>query len=124
MLPKNSFYTSSNRAYPDVSAQATGFTVIYSGKTHPGVEGTSASTPTFSGLVGLLNDQRKGMSKPALGFLNPFLYQNAEAFNDITVGNNPGCSTEGFYAAKGWDPVSGLGTPDFKKLQAAVSDLP
>ncbi len=25
--------------------------------------------------------------------------------NDVTEGNAPGCGTEGFYAAKGWDPV-------------------
>jgi tripeptidyl-peptidase-1 len=123
-LPKSSFYNASNCGYPDVSAQATGFTITYGGHTHPGIMGTSASTPTFSGLIGLLNDQRKGLNKPALGFLNPFLYQNAKAFNDITVGNNPGCSTKGFYAAVGWDPATGLGTPDFAKLAAAVAKLP
>jgi hypothetical protein len=53
--------------------------------------------------------------------LNPWLYKLAqehpEAFNDITVGNNR-CSTEGkpccmlgFPAARGWDAVSGVGSP-------------
>lgn len=36
-------------------------------------------------------------------------YQHPEAFNDITVGSNPGCNSTGFPAAKGWDPVTGLG---------------
>jgi tripeptidyl-peptidase-1 len=36
-------------------------------------------------------------------------YQHPEAFTDITVGSNPGCGSPGFPAAKGWDPVSGLG---------------
>lgn len=29
-----------------------------------------------------------------------------EAFNDIRSGNNPGCGTEGFTAASGWDPLT------------------
>ena len=43
-------------------------------------------------------------------------YQHPQAFYDVTEGNNR-CSTwsqccdYGFYAQKGWDPVSGLGTP-------------
>lgn len=39
------------------------------------VGGTSASAPTFAGIVTLLNNIRLGNNKPALGFLNPFLYQ-------------------------------------------------
>jgi len=44
-----------------------------------------------------------------LGFLNYWLYQNGasnpQIFNDITSGSNPGCGTNGFQAAKGWDPA-------------------
>jgi tripeptidyl-peptidase-1 len=101
-----------------------GFTAIFDNNTQPDTYGTSCSTPTVAGIISLLNDQRKGMGKPPLGFINPFLYQNARAFNDITTGNNPGCSTDGFYAAEGWDPVTGLGSPDFRKLAAAVEELP
>jgi tripeptidyl-peptidase-1 len=36
-------------------------------------------------------------------------YANPEAFNDVTEGSNPGCGSPGFTAAKGWDPVTGLG---------------
>jgi tripeptidyl-peptidase-1 len=42
-------------------------------------------------------------------------YAHPEAFNDITEGNNDGCSSPdettlwGFPAAAGWDPVTGLG---------------
>lgn len=42
-------------------------------------------------------------------------YAHPEAFNDITEGNNEGCSSPdettlwGFPAAAGWDPVTGLG---------------
>ena len=58
-----------------------------------------------------------------MGFLNPFLYQQADAFGDITAGFNPGCGTAGFAALEGWDPLTGLGTPDFPKLLAAVQNL-
>ena len=36
------------------------------------------------------------------------------------LGSNPGCDTNGFNATKGWDPVTGLGTPNFAKLLTAV----
>ena len=42
-------------------------------------------------------------------------------FNDITVGNNPGCGTPGFNATKGWDPITGVGTPNFAKLRDAIA---
>jgi tripeptidyl-peptidase-1 len=39
--------------------------------------------------------------------LNPFLYSSGiSGLNDITSGSNPGCSTNGFTARAGWDPVS------------------
>ncbi|KAJ7931745.1 family S53 protease [Mycena leptocephala] len=54
------------------------------------------------------------------GFLNPFLYANAAALNDVSAGSNPGCGTDGFPAKAGWDPVTGLGTPNFSALKAAA----
>lgn len=39
---------------------------------------------------------------------------------DVILGDNPGCNTNGFKAAKGWDPVTGLGTPNFAALKAAA----
>jgi len=67
-----------------------------------------------------VNDRLVAAGKSPLGFLNPFLYANPDAFNDITTGSNPGCGTNGFEAAPGWDPVTGLGTPNFPKLLAAA----
>lgn len=53
----------------------------------------------------MLNDARLSAGKPPLGFLNPWLYQTGYAgLNDITVGNNAGCGTEGFNSTVGWDP--------------------
>ncbi|KAF8214031.1 subtilisin-like protein [Mycena galopus ATCC 62051] len=104
------------RGIPDVSAQARKFQIYWQGQ-RISIGGTSAATPTFAGLVALLNDARLAAGRPALGFLNPLLYKRGEhAFNDVVAGSNPGCGTSGFNATTGWDPVTGLGTPDFKKL--------
>ncbi|KAG9095537.1 hypothetical protein FRC06_009699 [Ceratobasidium sp. 370] len=113
-------YNTTGRGFPDVAAQGQGFQVVLGGST-TSVGGTSASAPTFAGVVALLNDYRISKGKPSLGWLNPWLYANATgALNDITSGSNPGCGTNGFTARAGWDPVTGLGTPDFVKLQAVV----
>lgn len=74
--------------------------------------------------MALLNDVRLAAGKSSLGFLNYFIYQNMGAFNDITEGANSGCEEGGFPAAKGWDPVTGVGTPNFEKLKDAVLKLP
>ncbi|EIW76284.1 tripeptidyl peptidase A [Coniophora puteana RWD-64-598 SS2] len=115
-------YNASGRAYPDVSAQGVNFDIVLGGS-HTGVSGTSCSSPAFAGVVALVNDARVAAGKATLGFLNPLLYgAGAGAFNDITSGNNPGCGTEGFSAGTGWDPVTGLGTPDFDKLKTVALD--
>ncbi|GJJ14410.1 hypothetical protein Clacol_008674 [Clathrus columnatus] len=94
----------SNYGYPDIAAQGDNFQTIVSGESFIN-GGTSASTPTVAGLVALLNDARLAAGKPTLGFLNPLLYSvAAEGFNDIIEGNNPGCGTQGFSCAAGWDP--------------------
>ncbi|PFH51001.1 hypothetical protein AMATHDRAFT_59869 [Amanita thiersii Skay4041] len=113
-------YNRNGRAYPDVAAQGNGFQVVVGGRTIS-VGGTSASSPTVAGVFALLNDFRLANGKSSLGFVNPLLYSSASSgFNDITAGSNPGCGTNGFTAVRGWDPVTGLGTPDFLKLQQLV----
>lgn len=62
-----------------------------------------------------------------LGFLNPWLYNNADAFTDVTKGTNAiGRFTNaplayGFNCTAGWDAATGLGTPRFDKLLAATT---
>lgn len=88
-------YNKTGRAYPDISAQ--GFNVLV--ETDGFVqdwEGTSLSSPIVSSVIALLNDELISAGKPVLGFLNPWLYANPQAFNDITTGQNPGCNTTGF----------------------------
>jgi tripeptidyl-peptidase I len=114
-------FNPNGRAYPDVSTQADNFRVFFQGSPIP-VGGTSASCPTFNGFVALLNDARLKKKLPPLGFLNPMIYSKAiSGFNDITTGNNPGCGTPGFNATKGWDPVTGVGTPNFGKLKSILA---
>lgn len=89
-----------------------------------GVEGTSCSSPICAGTLSLVNDARVTAGKKKLGFLNPFLYSNADAFDDVTTGTTQGCTGGKYTATKGWDPTTGLGTPNYKKLVAAALKLP
>jgi len=119
-LPDPSHYnTSASAGFPDVSALAEGFQVVYMGFPTT-VAGTSCASPTFAGVVALVNGARLVQGKSSLGWLNPWIYQNGAAFTDITTGSNPGCNTNGFPASAGWDPVTGWGTPDYTKFVAAA----
>jgi len=115
----------SGRAFPDISAQATNF-FVFAGMPVPGVAGTSCASPAAAGIFALLNDLRLSQGKPPLGFLNPFIYANAHAFNDITQGQGEGCSVlgDGWPAKAGWDAVTGVGTPNYAELAKVVSSLP
>ena len=101
-LPPSTSFNSSNRAYPDISAVA--------------VEGTSQSSPTFAGIFTLLVDARLNAGLKPLGALGPRIWQVAqshpgEAFEDVTTGNSRTSCSNGFPAAKGWDPTTGWGRP-------------
>ncbi|KAI9064942.1 subtilisin-like protein [Trametes sanguinea] len=115
-------FNRSGRGFPDVSGQSVDYIVRVNG-TFLLVEGTSASSPMFASVVALLNDARLNAGQSPLGFINPLLYsaEGAAALNDITSGSNPGCGAQGFPALQGWDPVTGLGSPDFDKLLALVT---
>ncbi|KAF2652973.1 tripeptidyl-peptidase-like protein [Lophiostoma macrostomum CBS 122681] len=123
-------YNAEGRGFPDVAAQGARYRVVDKG-TQISVGGTSASAPTFASVIGLLNNARKSAGKPALGFLNPWIYsQGYQGLNDITKGGSTGCTGRSIYsglkaplvpyaswnATEGWDPVTGYGTPDFGKL--------
>ncbi|KAI4868398.1 tripeptidyl-peptidase [Hypoxylon rubiginosum] len=123
----SAYFNASNRGFPDVAAQGSRFVVVDKGRTAL-LSGTSASSPVFAGVVALLNAARKSQGEPTLGFLNPWLYNNSAAFFDITSGYGSGCSGNSAFrngarwnATAGWDPVTGLGTPDFAKLLAAAA---
>jgi len=113
------------RAYPDISANGAFFLVVMDSEFHL-VFGTSASAPVVASMITLINDARITAGKKSIGFLNPTIYNpvHSGAFNDITCGSNPGCGTGGFNATRGWDPVTGVGTPNFKKLLKIFLQLP
>ncbi|KAF8263866.1 subtilisin-like protein [Lactarius quietus] len=118
----STYYNAEGRGFPDISAQALGFIFFYKGELTLR-DGTSGSAPAVAGIISLLNDYLISKGKPPLGFLNPRLYSELlPGFNDITSGSNPGCGTDGFSAVVGWDPVTGLGTPDFIKLMEIIDN--
>ncbi|PNP44155.1 hypothetical protein TGAMA5MH_04442 [Trichoderma gamsii] len=118
------FNTSGNsRGLPDVSANGALYNVAVDGSFQP-VSGTSAATPVFGSVIALINGERLKLGKKPVGFINPVLYAHPYILNDVTEGNNPGCGTSGFEAQPGWDPVTGLGTPNFKKMLTLFLNLP
>ena len=128
IAPPTKYFNESGRAYPDVSAFAVNFAMYYM-EVNVSVDGTSCATPTFAGVVSLLNDVRLNNNKPTLGFLNPLLYGTLKGrgFFDVTKGNNRGGTTscdDGFKATTGWDPASGWGQPNFGLLKNLVLQLP
>ncbi len=113
-----------HRGVPDVAAAAdpyTGLAIYYGGQwTLAG--GTSAASPLWAGIMAVA-DQVAG--RP-LGYINPTLYKIAasshytSAFRDITSGNNSfsnnGVDVQGYQATTGWDPTTGLGSPNAANL--------
>merc|ERR1711976_113532 len=134
-LPNTAFWNQKGRGYPDVSTLGLNLIDVFAGHRIP-IGGTSASWPVLCGLVALWNDARLNAGKKPLGHLNPLFYHLASlqdgAFNDITVGNNadgdlqmrgskyPSTCAEGFDTAPGWDPVSGLGSPNWPYIKDYV----
>ena len=115
-MPDPTHYNSTGAGFPDVAAFAEDVIIVADGNQFP-VSGTSCASPIFTGVVSLINDLRMQAGKGSLGWLNPTLYSAKGSFlTDITSGNNPGCNTNGFEAAKGWDPVTGWGVPNFQAM--------
>lgn len=123
-------YNPNGRGFPDVAAQGYRFHVVESGDELL-IGGTSASAPTFSSVIALLNSARVEAGQAPLGWLNPWLYSTGKsALTDIVDGTSTGCTGTDLYsglpapyvegagwaAVDGWDPVTGLGTPDFGGL--------
>ncbi len=138
-LPAGSTAIASMRGVPDVAFQAsagTGALVYLSlppdgGGSNVGatgwydIGGTSLSCPQWAGLVAIADQINGG----GLGVINPALYKigadparYARDFFDVASGNtNDGDpSIPGYPATTGWDPVTGLGTPNAANL---VPDL-
>ncbi|KAI0016302.1 subtilisin-like protein [Xylariomycetidae sp. FL0641] len=112
------------RGVPDVAALGVNVASISLGNVNQD-GGTSAAAPLFAAMLNRVNEERLAAGKATVGFVNPVLYQNPAAFNDIVLGDNGMCGiVNGFAAAQGWDPVTGLGTPNYPKLLDVFMALP
>jgi subtilase family serine protease len=88
------------------------------------IGGTSLSTPQWAGMIAIADQVNGG----GLGLVNPAVYKigadhtrYAADFFDVTTGNNQADpAVPGYSATTGWDPVTGLGTPNAQHL---VPDL-
>ena len=143
-LPAGSTPIGASRGVPDIAYQASSHTGVLVYDTAPGdaaggvvcpggtpcsagwyvVGGTSASAPQWAGLVAIADQ----MAGHGLGLINPKLYSLASGpnygdyFYDVTTGNNQADPTiPGFNATTGWDPVTGLGTPNAAMLVPALA---
>ena len=142
-LPSGSTPIGSMRGVPDIGFQASSRTgaLIYISLPPDGnsglicgsapcstgwydIGGTSLATPQWAALVAIANQLNGG----GLGLINPTLYKlasdpaaYASDFYDVTVGNNQtDPSIDGYPATTGWDPVTGLGTPNAANLIPAL----
>jgi len=117
-------YAKGGRGSPDVALLGEQFAVVTGTGQTIVVGGTSASTPSWGAVISLLNEECLSASggKKTLGFVNPLFYQNAAAFTDITKGSNAigENAKSGWKCTEGWDAATGLGTPQFPKLQDVV----
>ena len=115
-------FSGSTRGAPDVSWDAEPQTGVLVSLYNPSsqnytyyiVGGTSVGAPSWAGSLALL-DQKAGGK---LGLINPTLYsllsnqtEYSKAFHDITTGNN-----NPYSATLGWDPLTGLGSPNLGEL--------
>jgi hypothetical protein len=143
------------RDIPDVSLTAAGhdpYLLCWEGSCTPDaqgnlfvyfISGTSASAPSFAGIMALI-DQGAGSRQ---GLANYILYRLAAQqgaypsqcngsgtaapptstciFNDVTVGNNvvPGEVGTNYQAGSGYDLTTGLGSVNVATLQAAWSSV-
>jgi kumamolisin len=121
------------RCIPDVAANADNdvspYAVVLHGET-AAYGGTSAATPLWAALIMLINAQLR----QRIGFLTPLLYQTRRGgaglgvigqlgCRDITKGNNKTAEFGGYEARKGYDAVTGWGTPKGTALLAALQPV-
>jgi subtilase family serine protease len=133
---QNGFVPSSGRGVPDISYSGdvnNGLLIAWSQGAAANVGniyefgGSSAASPQWAAIIALADQA----GHRRLGFLNGDLYSLAHGsryayvFHDITRGNNTvsvaGSNNEtvritGYASAKGWDAVTGLGTPNVAHL--------
>jgi len=116
-------FNKAGRGFPDVSANGAEL-LSFSNLTEYHSWGTSLAAPIWGSIITLINEERTAAGKGPVGFINPTLYENPGVFNDIVNGTNANCGSAGFKAVEGWDPVTGLGTPNYPALLDLFLGLP
>ena len=116
-------YNRAGRGFPDVSANGVRL-LFYDGGILQPEWGTSLAAPIWGSVISLINEKRAQAGKKSVGFVHPVLYKHPEVFNDIVKGHNQYTNVTGFRCAPGWDPVTGLGTPNYPKLLDLFLSLP
>jgi subtilase family serine protease len=132
-LPAGSTAIGSMRGIPDVASEASSLSGPLVYDSNAGLDavtnvaggnggwfvigGTSVSSPQWAGMIAIADQINGG----GLGFINPALYAMASNpstyaadFFDVTTGDNGAFAPDvpGYFASTGWDPVTGLGTPN------------
>jgi kumamolisin len=122
------------RCIPDIAANAdwnaSPYLLVVDGGAQPN-GGTSAAAPLWAALVALIN-QARGSGK-RIGYLTPLLYQSVgggiggptigqAGCRDVVSGDNVTAHVGGYHTTAGYDAASGWGTPDGKKLLAALAN--
>ena len=100
------------------------------------IGGTSCGTPTFAGVVALINQQTQSAGQGNINYiLYPLAASSPAAFHDITSGNNEvacttgstncpaGASPIGYVAGVGYDQATGLGSVDVNNLVTAWTSV-
>lgn len=110
----------SNRGVPDTAANAdpnSGWQISANGSWTV-VGGTSASSPFTAALIAVAKGVARMTSKNNVGLMTPAPYSSRAACNDVTLGSN------GDPATAGWDPCTGMGSPNGASfIQAAIALL-
>lgn len=130
-LPLPTYFNPKGRAYPDISVVGHNCPTWMDGNLGS-VDGTSCSSPSMASLVALINHHQVTKGKPRMGLIAPILYamyyDEPTVFNDITKGYNwcteseccptrsDGGSDYGYLGSAGFDPVTGLGTPNVGRI--------
>jgi subtilase family serine protease len=129
------------RQVPDITAAGDAQYTFYVAGSWGRWAGTSFGTPLWAAGITLINQYLAAHGETRLGFLNPTLYtilrtpeQYAAAFHDITTGDNcfdasstcgtPDAAGSLYPATAGYDLASGIGSPHFGNLAAALLSIP
>ena len=107
------------RGYPDISVvgdSATGVFACWGDSATCGWVNVNV-VGIWAGMIAVMNQYMIAQNRPTLGLVDPALYQLAGTsqpyapYHDITSGTNGA-----YNAGTGWDPVTGLGSPDLWNL--------